>query len=318
MRCPFLREAQVKFCQASPFKKLIVRLPEQTGGERCSSPDYRECPAAKQHHEERPSLAHCPFLHESLVQYCTAASVAKYIPYSESSISRCGTDSHRYCQLYSSIAQNGGDAEAQRPGGRPDPPDVLRLPPHLYVTANHLWLDAGEDGTLHIGLDGFLASVLGGADQISYLSDKGAGRPGIVLTVRGVDLTFLFPREIMIKGVNTTLRTHPERLFVDPFTQGWLFEGTEMRGPNGGGPPRVFEGLLHGEDAAAWMRSETRRLAQLLHEFASKHASGSPFPLAADGGGADTGAVRHLSRPEILRLYNDFFSPHAELRGVRE
>ena len=105
MRCPFLREAQVKFCRASAYRKMIVRLAEQPEHERCSSREYVNCPAAKQHMEDRPSIDHCPFLHESLVQYCTAAAVTKYIPYTESVLSQCGTESHKYCELYLGLAQ---------------------------------------------------------------------------------------------------------------------------------------------------------------------------------------------------------------------
>ncbi|MFZ4621995.1 MAG: hypothetical protein ACOYNS_15645, partial [Bacteroidota bacterium] len=105
MRCQFLREAQVKFCRASAYRKMIVRLAEQTENERCSSKEYVTCPAAKQHLEVNPSSSHCPFLHESLVQYCTAAAVTKYIPYTESVLSQCGTDSHKYCELHLALAQ---------------------------------------------------------------------------------------------------------------------------------------------------------------------------------------------------------------------
>jgi hypothetical protein len=59
---------------------MIVKLPEQPDNERCSSPDYLNCPVSKQHHEERPLPDRCPFLHQSLVQYCAADSVTKYIP----------------------------------------------------------------------------------------------------------------------------------------------------------------------------------------------------------------------------------------------
>jgi hypothetical protein len=104
MRCPFLREVQVKFCQASPFRKMIVRLPEPTDGERCSSADFHGCPAAKQCCEDRPSFSRCPFLQESLVQFCAAASVAKYIPYSDLPGSCCGNGEHSHCGLYRSIA----------------------------------------------------------------------------------------------------------------------------------------------------------------------------------------------------------------------
>src|SRR5204862_222433 len=99
MRCPFLQEAQVKSCQASEFRKMIVRNPA-ISDEKCSSPAYVTCSAAQQHCGEAPPQDHCPFIRELLVQFCSAAPIARYIPYSESSISRCGGAGHRYCELY--------------------------------------------------------------------------------------------------------------------------------------------------------------------------------------------------------------------------
>ena len=103
MRCPFLCEARVKSCGASDFKKMIVRIPslsENETNERCSTGEYVTCPWVKQRHEEFPNEARCPFLQESLAQYCSGSSVVKYVPYSDPSLTRCGTSSHRYCELF--------------------------------------------------------------------------------------------------------------------------------------------------------------------------------------------------------------------------
>ena len=59
------------------------------------------------------SAGRCPFLHESLVQYCGAASLTKYIPYSEAVLSHCGTESHRYCELFLAFAHPGAAAPAE-------------------------------------------------------------------------------------------------------------------------------------------------------------------------------------------------------------
>jgi hypothetical protein len=111
MRCPFLREAQVKFCQVAPSRKMILNHPTQGVHEKCTSSDYVSCPAAKEFHEEFPNLDRCPFLQESLMQYCAAAPVVKYLPYSESILSRCGNDSHFNCEVYRSLADPGGRAQ---------------------------------------------------------------------------------------------------------------------------------------------------------------------------------------------------------------
>jgi hypothetical protein len=111
MACPYLREVRVNFCQASPYKKMIIRLPEPAEGERGSSPDFQSCPAAKQCCEDRPSFSRCPSLQESLVQFCAAAAIAKYIPYSEFSRSRCGNGDHSRCEFYRAIAFPDGNRQ---------------------------------------------------------------------------------------------------------------------------------------------------------------------------------------------------------------
>ena len=110
----------------------------------------------------------CPYLGESLMQYCAAAPVMKIVPYSESLLSRCGTDGYRYCELYLGMAHPGLDAEEV---------DGIALPEWLRYSANHMWVDVTEDGTCHAGIDAFLSRALGRIDRISYVWQSGRHRP---------------------------------------------------------------------------------------------------------------------------------------------
>lgn len=305
MRCPFLREAQVKFCRASAYRKLIVRLAEQPAAERCSSSEYVNCPAAKQHLEEHPSADHCPFLHESLVQYCTAAAVTKYIPYSESVLSQCGTDSHRYCELFLGLAQPEGTAVAEGTGVLTE--DDVKVPAHLLYAQNHMWIEEGSDGTCHIGVDAFLTKALGTIDHVTFVTTKGFHRPAVSFSVNGVEMQFIFPLRMNIKRANTYLRTHPEKITSDPYTLGWLFEATPDRSlPRNAGS----DGLMNGADALVWMQREKERMTSLAHRVAARPDMKGAV-LMADGGTFQTGLVRHLGKDELLSLYNEFFSLQA-------
>jgi hypothetical protein len=104
MRCPFLREAQVKFCQVAPSHKLILRMPQLVVHEKCTSADYITCPSARECHVDFPDQNRCPLLQESLMQYCAAAPVIRYLPYSEPLLSRCGNETHLSCDLYLAMA----------------------------------------------------------------------------------------------------------------------------------------------------------------------------------------------------------------------
>ena len=80
MQCPFLRETQVESCRHSLFRKLIVRNPESLASERCSTDRHVECGLYAGAPQEFADFGRCPYLDESLVQYCAAAPVQKYIP----------------------------------------------------------------------------------------------------------------------------------------------------------------------------------------------------------------------------------------------
>jgi glycine cleavage system H lipoate-binding protein len=324
MRCPFLREAQVKSCQASSFRKVIPRASDSGMNELCSSPAHVRCAVVRSYHEGSPSPERCPFLHESLVQYCASAPVPKYVPYSESSISRCGNDTHLYCELYLSLAAPAGGSplETVPAAGGHATVDGIDVPAGLRYAQNHLWLDVSPDGTCHVGVDAFLARVLGECDEVTFLTTRGTVRPSARLSVRGVDLPLLFPKAIRITSANSMLRVHPDRLVSDPYGNGWLFEGTlpeeGPKKPQSGAEPAPSLPLLPGPEAAGWIHEEVSRLNHVVHDLASR-----PDPdglrFMADGGTFAGGLPKHLTREETMRLFDSFFSSEAGLlRPARE
>ena len=316
MRCPFLREAQVKSCQASPFRKVILRSADASADELCSSPAHTGCSASRTHNEGHPETDRCPFLHESLVQFCASAPVPKYVPYSESSNSRCGNDTHLYCELYLSLANPGGGSpvETATEGGGHAAVDGIAVPPGLQYAKNHLWLDVSADGSCHIGVDAFLAHVLGQVDEVTYITTKGTRRPAARLSVHGLDLPLVFPNAIRITSANPNLRVHPDRLVSDPYGAGWMFEGFIPPEANpkhpGLEPLPAPSPLLPGSEAADWMHEEVSRLNHVVHDIAARPGPDG-FQVLADGGSFVGGLPKHLTRDETLRLFDAFFSSEA-------
>ncbi len=100
MRCPYLKEATVKYCRVSAFKKLIVQTPGQADREKCSTEDYAGCPLARQHGTKLATESQCPFLQEAPARYCSASSVTKFIPYGEEYLSRCNDEDYGTCELF--------------------------------------------------------------------------------------------------------------------------------------------------------------------------------------------------------------------------
>ena len=281
MTCPFLREAQVKYCRSAAVRKLIPLTAAANTDEKCVTPAHASCAVYAQHKDEADSdFTACPFLRESLMQYCGAAPVAKFVPYSESLISRCGNDSFRYCEVYLGMAHPGIDAAG----------DGLPTPGWLRYSANHMWLDVTEDGVCHAGIDAFLSRALGKVDRISYVWQKGARRPAAVFTVNGVDLEVAFPNTMMLTGCNLYLRADPSRLASDPYTAGWLFEGAPLE--------ETGRDLMDSETARVWMHDEQARMNEFLQQQTG---------CTADGGMFAAGLARVLDREQMLTLFHEFF-----------
>lgn len=319
MRCPFLKEAQVKYCRASAFRKMIVRVPGQPDADLCTSSAYESCPVYKQHHPDLPGQSHCPYLQEALMQYCGAASVTKYIPYSEAALSPCGTESHKYCELFLSMAHPDrthfhdpwdGVADVCEGSAEEFVVEGIRVPGWLYYSGNHMWADQGSEGKIHIGIDAFLAGMLGSIERILFVTPSGIHRPTVVLTVNGTDLQLVFPARVHITAVNSYLRSQPEVLLADPYARGWLFEGTCLNDAGTSTTAEGCPGLQTGANAAAWMREEVQRAARIAHEVS--HTLDDQGVIAmADGGTAQPGFLRLLDREQMLQVFNEFFSPFA-------
>jgi glycine cleavage system H protein len=219
----------------------------------------------------------CPHLEQVHVQYCGASPVIKLVPFNESQTSPCAGGGYKYCDSYLTRA---------RPHGAGQPP------PGLLYTSNHLWLEVGELGLCHIGVDGFLAELAGTVDAVTFATACGTHRPAVSLSVKEVEWPLLFPNSLLISAVNSRLRSDPARLTRDPYGSGWLFEGWEI-------PGKTRAGLIGGEQAETWQAQERERLSRAIH---------AGQVLWADGGEPVRGAARFLPHADVVRLFQQFFS----------
>ena len=310
MRCPFLREAQVKYCQASAIKKMIVRMHNDPVGERCSSNEYNNCPSLKQYHQENSPRSRCPFLQESLVQYCSASSITKYVPYSESSIIRCGNDGHRYCDLFLSVAAT-NDAGVASKTAQETIVDGIHLPVGLAYSTNHMWLDQSDDGICHIGVDAFLTRIFHCVEAINFLPSSNSHLQTVVLTLRGVDLQLVFPIPITIARVNSYLRADVQKLISHPYSLGWLYEGTLIDADSDKASPT--SSMVRGDEAIQWMKGEIQHLSEFVHNQILPDQL-SDQPVMMDGGAVRSDFVNYLHNQELIHLFNEFFSPYINWR----
>ena len=296
MKCPFLRETEVKYCRQSASRKIAVRG-SATSSERCSSSGYVDCQVFRAGHDQSAAGDACPFLEQALAQYCAAAPVTKLIPYSEALLSRCGNGGFRYCELFAAYMRAPSEDAAEMVDG-------LAVPPYLAFMPNHMWVDATGEGSYYIGIDALLAKALGPVDSLTFVTTSGVQRPTAVVTVRGTDFQIVFPRPLLIRGANLYLRANPSKLASDPYATGWLFEVSDPPGPSSLGDMR---NVLRGAAAANWMRGEVDRVSRFVHEMSSTNG------LANDGGQFGPDLLAHLEREPALRLFNEFFYTYREM-----
>ncbi len=289
-KCPFLAEVDAFTCNLATVKKFVPDCAIVNADQRCSSADWRSCPLGPSSTLESAEGGGCPFLRRLQVQRCTAAPIERLIPRTDLP-SRCNGPSHRYCELYLERT----DPHSCRHKSR------MALPPGLALAPNHMWLDVESDGTCHLGVDAFLARVVGAVDRVIFPSARRPTRPSVVLTMAvGLELPLVFPQVIEIASANVELRRHPDALATDPYRRGWLYEG-KVRGDDLG------EGLRRGAQASAWLETEAERLTTLVHDMIARRGC-DLGPTLADGGVSDEGLAQQLSHGELLQVFVAFFA----------
>jgi glycine cleavage system H lipoate-binding protein len=308
MGCPFLREETVRLCERAPAARPLPREAIDAAGDRCSRWDHVSCPYAADRGSEKPASTACPSLILRQVQFCAAVSARTFIPSAAVLPSRCSTDLYRHCESY--LERRGPRAAAPAPavtrgaGGGVATVDGIAVPLDLDYTPNHLWREVGADGTCVIGVDGFLARVIGKADSVTFVPTRPGAQSFAVLTVAGVELPLAFPRVLERVVINYSLHGDPDRLACDPYGSGWLFEGYRSDGLGAGDHPE--DRLVRGRDAAAWMRREVERLSAKVHDAIGRPGTRGER-VAADGGTFASGLARTLRREEALHLFSEFF-----------
>ena len=322
MKCPFLEETEVRFCEVAPFRKMLPLSSNLPDHGICASPEHRTCPWAQGRLAGTPDTAACPFLRRALVQYCSGAPERRFIPYSERLLTCCGTDSHHYCDLYLSLAKpKVGEAPPPAASPRSGPAARARttreleggveVPPHLAFSANHMWLDLRPDATWHLGVDALFARAIGSVEEVRQIAPRERARPAALVRAHGVNLLLSFPKFLPTLRFNVGLRADPSRVISDPYDRGWLFEGAIPFDPRGDLRRMLTAGMILGEQALGWMKNELDRMTRYVHDHLP-HLRANEGLQVADGGVFSRGFASELSAGDLLQLHEEFFSADRE------
>jgi glycine cleavage system H protein len=120
---------------------------------------------------------------------------------------------------------------------------VSEIPPDLYYTSEHEWVQRTADDTVRVGITDFAQSSLGDVVFVQ-LPDPGtdvtAGDSfGEVESTKSVSDLYA-PVTAKVVAVNGDLEGNPQLVNSDPYGEGWLIELRADAGSLGSG----LEGLL--------------------------------------------------------------------------
>jgi hypothetical protein len=103
-----------------------------------------------------------------------------------------------------------------------------------------------------------------------------------------------------------------QKLVSHPYGAGWLYEGSLIEEPSTDSS-KVSPAVFRGADAVQWMRSEVHHLSEFIHnQIIPGQMIGQPVMM--DGGVVQSDFFKHLTKQELLQIFNEFFSPYFNRR----
>ncbi len=183
---------------------------------------------------------------------------------------------------------------------------LTHVPGGVFLAPGHTWLQLEQSGSVRLGGDRFPLTALGGVDRLDVVPEGTRVRQGDVLARLGLGqrgLRLLSPVEGTVTAVNHSLLAKPDDLHADPYEIGWF---CSIR------PERLAASLKRmviAEETEEWMRSELRRLRDILSSREGE------MPALADGGPPVEGLASCLEQKEWEEFVERFFEAPARRPG---
>jgi len=153
------------------------------------------------------------------------------------------------------------------------------VPGGVFLSPWHVWMRLEPSGSLRVGVNRLILSLLGGLD-CAYVLPEGSEvheqGPLTMLRCGHRALRIRSPVDGVISEVNQRVRRAPGRVTSDPYESGWIYRISPMHVSS------ALKSMAVGEEAADWLRRELTRLRDVLV------SRGAPDPALAatlaDGG----------------------------------
>lgn len=151
------------------------------------------------------------------------------------------------------------------------------LPRDVRLASNHVWVRKNADGTMTLGLDDFLAKLVGSVDKL-VLPERGAvvspAASYVTLQHHGKRMHLASPVIGPVVAVNKTILQNPLLLSQDPYERGWLLK-VEAQQESASRLERFFVA-----DPIAWLKAQMTQ----AKEFFASHALQPQLATMQDGG----------------------------------
>ncbi|MBI5474106.1 MAG: glycine cleavage system protein H [Ignavibacteriae bacterium] len=183
-------------------------------------------------------------------------------------------------------------------GPRPAFADGLALAP------NHLWMRREKNNTITVGIDNFIAGLVGVVERIQ-VPEEGAivgGKPSITIHDKKKTLRLTVPIEGQVLSVNHESLQLPALVKNDPYTTGWLFNVVPS------GDARSLRSFMQGDAALNWLKEQNK----LVKEFLAAGGSHLHFATMHDGGVPVDGVLKAFDQDVWTEFEKQFATLPAE------
>lgn len=303
MRCPFLIETTAHYCDVDPTRLLADGACADMQSCPCAGPSERACPFVQSGEIpaiERTRDGRCTHFHERRVLACDANPTREFLPYVQGLLSRCQSETYRYCPSYLSR-----ESPAARMGDHAVRVDDLIVADDRAYSPNHWWADECDGGSCVLGIDSLVTFSFPRLDVVHFVARNGVDYPQVILVGTDVHVELELPIRVEIVSTNVHVRRHPELLLSDPYGAGWLFEVRSLD-PH----LRVTDTstFVPGEHAAAWMATERRRLEDFVRTHSRpRRPEDAAFALdGADGGLSSNGILENFGPIQQAHWEHEF------------
>ncbi len=287
MKCPFLEEVVVRYCQAYPVRKMIPCSSEE---KTCIGDGHFQCETFRQiagepFHSQEETMAK----RESVPQeYPLLKASSAFFPPNWAKICRPSNCPACIYRSQCFAAEGKWMKEPVLVSG-------FVMQRGLHFSRAHTWAKTRKVDAVRVGFDDFAQKLLGNITRIE-LPEKGStlkqGEPSWTVTCNSRSADLLSPIDGEIISVNEKLLEDTSFINKDPYGNGWVLTLK---------PFNLEENLrllYQGDEARTWLENDADR----LHRRVEKDLG----VTIADGGQLIKAISKHIPAKEWNRLVQDF------------